>query len=169
MHAHTAPPTRLQHALARWARACVWLLALGVAMQGSVIAMARAAAPAHVHVAPAAELQRDPMLDGVRLVQNHHAAGGRHHHAHIERHAHDATDGDLRYVDDDAADAIKLKDPGGKRVAGDLDTPTLTLPVALAPLPFDGCGPALPFDGCGPALPCAYRSHVGGRLERPPR
>ena len=165
MHARAAHPTRLRQPMKRWGRACVWLLALGVALQGSVIAMTRAAEPAHVHAGAAAERdrdrdrERDPMLDGVRVVQNHHGAG-QHHHAEVERHAHDTHHGDMIYVDGDAAGGDAVKSGNAKRVSADLNTPTasVSLPTAL-PLPGDGC----------PAPSCDYTSHVGARLERPPR
>jgi hypothetical protein len=173
MHAPTAPSPSGLPTTRRRARAGVWLLALAIALQGSVIAMASAAGPAHVHVAPTAEAQHDPMLDGVRMVQNHHGSGAhphphphphshRHAHAHIERHAHDSDDADVIYLDDghDDAGGVKLKDASGKRMAGELDTP----PIALAP------ATAAPAVGAGAVDPaCDYGSHVSARLERPPR
>ena len=155
MHADPAPPIRPR--ASRQARAWVWLLALGIALQGSVIATARAAEPAHVHAPAAAD--RDPMLDGVRVVRDHHGAA-RHQHADVERHAHDLADADVHYVDDGSTGADAAKNGSAKRIAADLDTPTASFSLPPAALP--------PGEGCT-APRCDYTSHIGARLERPPR
>ena len=157
MHADPAPPIRPR--ASRQARAWVWLLALGIALQGSVIATARAAEPAHVHAPAAADRDRDPMLDGVRVVRDHHGAA-RHQHADVERHAHDLADADVHYVDDGSTGADAAKNGSAKRIAADLDTPTASFSLPPAALP--------PGEGCT-APRCDYTSHIGARLERPPR
>ncbi len=159
MHSQPTPPIRPR--ASRRARAWVWLLALGIALQGTVIATTRAAEPAHVHAATATatEVDRDPMLDGVRVVQNHHASA-RHHHSEVKHHAHDLADADVHYNDNGSASTDAVKNGSAKRFAADLDTPTASFSVPPAALP--------PGAGCV-ALRCDYTSHVGARLERPPR
>ena len=158
LHARPAHPNRWQSR--RWTRACALLLVLSVALQGSVTAMTRAAEPAHVHAQSVASPDRDPMLDGVRVVQNHHATSP-HHHAEVERHAHDAAlNGVIHVDDDDATAAESVKGSNGKRAAADLDTPTVNLPP---PAPLMPCGER------GTTPPCDFTSHIDARLERPPR
>lgn len=152
---------------ARCARACVWLLALSVALQGSAMAMTRASAPAHFHTAVSpsqtpgftADSAPDPMLDLVRVVQNHHGSAP-HRHSAVERHEHEAGADNVVYLDDDAAGADAVKSPAGKRAAADLDTPIVTVSVANLEAPFRAIDVA---------PRCAYESHIGARLERPPR
>ncbi|KNZ31946.1 MAG: hypothetical protein AD742_14265 [Methylibium sp. NZG] len=167
MHARPALPFDWHRGLRRWRRAAVWLIATVIALQGSVMAMARVAEPAHLHARADMRSERlhDPMLDGVRVVRNHHArpahvAAG-HHHSEIERHAHDLGDeSGAVYLGDDAADADAAKPGSGQRAAADPDTPTLALPAPPAPMPFSRAAPA---------PTSAYRSHVGELPERPPR
>ena len=158
LHARPAHPNRWQSR--RRTRAWALLLVLSVALQGSVTAMTRAAEPAHIHARAIADQARDAMLDGVRVVQNHHGAGP-HHHAEIERHTHDAAlDGVIHVDDDDPTAAEAVKGSNGKRAAADLDTPTVNVPAPMAPPPR----------GQGGATPaCDYTSHIGAGLERPPR
>lgn len=99
------------------------------------------------------------MLDGVRAVLNHHGAGA-HTHAGVERHQHDAATGDVVYLDDDAAGADTVKNPAGKRLAADLDTPTIVAPMAVSAPPIGS--PCF-------ARACAFESHIGDLLGRPPR
>ena len=150
-----------------WVRWLIGVLALGVALQGSVMAMTRASQPAHFHtgvsssqnVGSTASPNRDRMLDLVRVVQNHHGAAP-HQHAVVERHAHEAGKADVVYLDDDAPAADAAKNPTGKRAAADLDTPTVTASVAnIVPLMCAGDG----------SPRCTFESHIGNRLERPPR
>ncbi len=155
MHPDHSPPIRPRSP--RRAGVGVWLLALAIALQGWVASTARAAEPAHVHAPATAD--RDPMLDGVRVVRDHHGAA-RHHHAAVERHAHDLADADVQVLDDGPAATDAVKNGSAKRIAADLDTLTATLTVPPAALP--------PSAAC-PAPTCDYRSHIGARLERPPR
>jgi hypothetical protein len=150
-----------------WVRWLIGVVALGVALQGSVMAMTRASQPAHFHtgvspsknVRSSADPTRDPMLEVVRVVQNHHGSAP-HQHAVVQHHAHEASTGDVVYLDDDAPAVDAAKNPGGKRAAADLDTPTVTASVAnIVPLMCAGDG----------SPRCAFESHIGNRLERPPR
>lgn len=150
-----------------WVRWLLGVLALGVALQGSVIAMTRASQPAHFHAgvlpsqnwASSADPTRDPMLDLVRVVQNHHGSAP-HQHAAVERHAHEAGTGDVVYLDDDAAGADAAKNLSGKRLAFDLDTPTVSI-LADNTVPMISASSFVPR--------CTFESHIGDRLERPPR
>ena len=150
-----------------WVRWLLGVVALGVALQGSVIAMTRASEPAHFHTGAARSLNvgsavdpaRDPMLDLVRVVQNHHGSAP-HQHSVVERHLHEVDTVDVVYLDDDAAGADAAKNPAGKRAAADLDTPTVTVSMVNI----------LPPIHAGDFLHrCDFESHIGDLLERPPR
>ena len=150
-----------------WLRWLIGVIALGVALQGSVVAMTRVSEPSHFHtgavrsqtVGSALDSARDPMLDLVRLVKNHHGSAP-HQHSSVEHHQHKAGTGGVAYLDDDAAGVDAAKNPTGKRAAADLDTPTVTASVAnIVPLMCAGDG----------SPRCAFESHIDNRLERPPR
>lgn len=159
MNARTAPPNRWQPSMTRWARMSVWLLAAGVALQGSVIAATRSAEPAHFHARAMADVGQDPMLDGVRAVLNHHGAS-KHGHAGVARHTHDASQSGMIVLNDDPASGEPAKSSSTKRMLADLGTPTVrpALPATLPPMGKGAPPPALD-----------YTSHVSARLERPPR
>lgn len=140
----------------------IWLLGLCIALQGSVVAMTRGVGPAHFHLRPAPMADapsRDPMLDLVRVVLNHHGIDHRHEST-VERHAHEPGNADVVYLDDDPAHADLAKNTAAKRVALDLDTLTVLACefVGLACVNAAGCAPSAVFE-----------SHVGKLPERPPR
>jgi hypothetical protein len=141
-----------------WVRWVAGLLALGVALQGSAAAMARAAEPAHFHVAPA-EDARDPMLDQVRVVLNHHGASHRHA-TPVERHSHEPGSSDVVYLDDDATHSDAPKNAAGKRALADLDAP----PNAVG----SACVVSVIAPASAPTA-CTFDSHIDDLLERPPR
>lgn len=102
------------------------------------------------------------MLDQVRIVLNHHGSGRRphHHDTPVERHQHEAGSSDVVTLDDDAANTDSGKTPAGKRLAADLDTPTLTVGAAVTSFAVTAARTEPPSD---------FESHVDDLLERPPR
>ena len=160
-HAPRRGPASPRRAWVRWVTT---LLALSVALQGSVIAMTRATGPAHFHVLPpsATDAASDPMLDAVRVVKNHHGSGlqAHRHDTLIERHQHDPDRGDVVTLDDDAAPSDAAKNPAGKRAVADLNTPPVTLDAAsvVSVIAPTGAPTASTFD-----------SHIDDLLDRPPR
>ena len=166
MHLCPSHPPRRGPASPRraWVRWVTTLLALSVALQGSVIAMTRAAGPAHFHALPpaAADASRDPMLDVIRLVQNHHGSGqqAHRHDTPIERHQHDPDRGDVVTLDDDAAPSDAAKNPAGKRAVADLNTPPVALETTRL---FSVASPT----SAPPAS--TFDSHIDDLLDRPPR
>lgn len=127
-------------------------------MQASAAALTRAQGPAHFHAQPAAP-NNDPLLELVRVVQNHHGTG-QHQHTQVERHRHDADANDVITVGDDAPDADAMNSADSKRAVADLDAPV----VVAAKAHVHACAVVALAE---PA--CAFSSHIAALLERPPR